>query len=136
MFRLSKRADYALMALAYLAEVPTSVASAREIAMRYDASAELLAKVLQRLAQYGLVVSQMGVHGGYRLARPSNSISVADVVDAIDGPVALTACSLGDERCGQFSKCSVRDPLWRLKSRIQSVLTTMSVEEMVQAVAR
>src|SRR5215204_187283 len=77
-----------------------------------------------------------GVHGGYRLARPSNSISVADVVHVIDGPLALTACSLGDERCEQFSKCSVRDPLWRLRSRIQSALTTMTLEEMVQAVAR
>jgi Rrf2 family protein len=136
MLRLSKKTDYALMALAYLAEAPTSVVSVREIATRYDAPLELLAKVLQRLAQNGLVVSHTGVHGGYRLARPSNSISVADVVDAIDGPVALTACSLGEERCKQFSKCSVRAPLWRLECRIQSALTTMSVEQMIQAVAR
>lgn len=136
MLRLSKKTDYALMALAHLAQVPAGVASAREIATRYDIPSEILAKVLQRLAQCGLVASQMGVHGGYRLARPSNSISVADVVDVIDGSLALTACSLGDERCEQFSKCSVRDPLWRLRSRIQSALTTMNVEEMVQAVAR
>jgi Rrf2 family protein len=136
MLRLSKKTDYALMALAYLAEVPAGVASAREIATRYDIPPEFLAKVLQRLAQRGLLASQMGVHGGYRLARPSDSISVADVVDVIDGPVALTACSLGHEWCEQFSKCSVRDPLWRLEYRIQSALTTMTVEEMVQAVAR
>jgi Rrf2 family protein len=136
MLRLSEKAGYGLMALTFLAEVPAGIASAREIAMRYDVPAELLAKVLQRLAQYGLVVPHVGVRGGYRLARPSSSISVANVVDALDGPVALTACSLGHERCEQFSKVRLRDPRWRLESRIQSVIAAMSVEEMVQAVAR
>lgn len=136
MLRLSKKTDYALMALAYLAEVPAGITSARDIATKYDIPLELLAKILQRLAQSGLVSSHMGVHGGYRLARPSNSISVADVVQVIDGPVALTSCALGEARCEQFSTCTVRDPLWQLRTRIQSALTTLSVSQMVQAVAR
>jgi Rrf2 family protein len=122
--------------MAYLAAAPSGMASAREIATRFNIPLEVLAKVLQRLAQCDLVVSQMGVHGGYRLARPSDGISVAEVVQAIDGPLAITACSSGDERCEQFSKCSVRDPLWRLKARIHSALTTLSVAEMVPTEAR
>ena len=136
MLRLSKRTDYALMALAYLAEAPAGVASAREMACAYDIPLELLSKILQRLARAGLASSQRGIHGGCRLARSSNGISVADVVRVIDGPVALTACALGEERCDQFSTCTVRDPLWQLKARLQSALTTLSVAQMVQGVAR
>lgn len=133
MLRLSKKTDYALMALAFLAEAPAGAAPARQIAAQYDLPLELLAKILQRLAQCGLVTSQMGAHGGYRLARPSTQISVAEVVQAIDGPLALTACATHHERCDQFSKCTVRDPLWRLKTRIQTALATLSVAQMVQA---
>ncbi len=133
MFRLSKKADYALLALQYLAvEAPSGAASAREIAERYDIPLELLAKVLQRLARDGFVAAQKGAHGGYHLARPTNAISVGDVVQAIDGPFATTACSPADERCDQFAKCTVRDPLWRLKDRIASVLQAFSLAEMAR----
>ena len=111
---------------------PSELASAREIAMRHGIPVGLLAKVLQRLTQCGLVVSQMGAHGGYQLARPSDHISVADVAEAIDGPLALTACSSAADRCTQFSRCTVRDPLWRLKERIQSVLAACSLSQIVE----
>ena len=131
MLRLSKKADYALLAMQYLAvEAPAGTASAREIAERYGIPLELLAKVLQRLAHFGFVAAHKGVHGGYHLARPTDTMSVADVVQAIDGPFTITACSPADERCDQFAKCTVRDPLWRIKDRIISVLQTFSLAEM------
>src|SRR5689334_5424157 len=115
MLRLSKKADYALIAMKYLAaDAPHGTASAREIAERHDIPLELLAKVLQQLTRRGLLVSQMGIHGGYQIARPATAISVADVIQAIDGPLEITACGPTDERCDQFSKCNVRDPLWRV----------------------
>ena len=130
MLRLSKKADYALMAMKHLAMRPdTASASAREIAEQYDIPVELMAKVLQRLARRGLLTSHQGTRGGYRLSRPSQTISVADIIQAIDGPVTVTACSSEDENCGQFSKCSVRDPLWRIKDRILSALATCSLQE-------
>ena len=93
MLRLSKKADYALMAMKHLAaDAPHGTASAREIAEHYDIPLELLAKVLQQLTRRGFLVSQMGIHGGYHLARPTSAISVADVIQAIDGPLAITAC--------------------------------------------
>ena len=131
MLRLSKKADYALMAMKHLTvltDVPS--ASAREIAEAYDIPVELMAKVLQRLVRRGLLTSHQGTRGGYRLSRSASMISVADVIQAIDGPLTVTACSTDAENCGQYSKCSIRDPLWRIKDRIVSALATCSLQEM------
>ncbi len=130
MLRLSKKADYALMAMKHLAVHPESLStSAREIAEQYDIPAELMAKVLQRLARHGLLVSHQGTRGGYTLARSTSAISVADIIQAIDGPLTVTACSSDDEECDQFDKCNVRDPLWRIKDRIVAALATCSLAE-------
>ena len=130
MLRLSKKADYALMAMKHLAtRTDVASASAREIAEAYDIPVELMAKVLQRLARRGLLVSHQGTRGGYRLAVAASAISVADIIQAIDGPLTVTACSTDAENCGQFAKCSVRDPLWRIKDRILAALATCSLQE-------
>ena len=104
-------------------------ASAREIAEHYDIPIELLAKILQRLARRGLLTSHQGTRGGYSLARPATVISVADVIQAVDGPLTVTACSVHDQGCGQYSKCNVRDPLWRIKDRILTSLAACSLDE-------
>jgi Rrf2 family protein len=130
MLRLSKKADYALMAMKHLAirpDVPS--VSAREIAEQYDIPIELMAKVLQRLVRRGLLVSHQGTRGGYRLAKAPAVISVADIIEAIDGPLKVTACSTDEENCGQYAKCSVRDPLWRIKDRIVAALAMCSLQE-------
>ena len=131
MLRLSKKADYALIAMKHLAQKRDGASSsAREIAASYDIPTELLAKVLQRLVRTGLLTSQQGTRGGYTLSRPSSAISVADVIQAIDGPFAVTACSSENSDCEQYGKCSVRDPLWRIRERIVATLGTVSLEEM------
>jgi Rrf2 family protein len=130
MLRLSKKADYALMAMKHLATRPDAAsASAREIAEAYDIPIELMAKVLQRLVRRGLLASHQGTRGGYRLARAPMVISVADIIQAIDGPLTVTACSSDTDSCGQYSKCSIRDPLWRIKDRIVAALATCSLQE-------
>ena len=130
MLRLSKKSDYALMAMKHLATRTDLVsASAREIAEQYDIPVELMAKVLQRLARRGLLTSHQGPRGGYRLSRAASAISVADIIQAIDGPLTVTACSTDVDSCGQYAKCSVRDPLWRIKDRILSALATCSLQE-------
>src|SRR5512132_2661284 len=112
MLRLSKKADYALIAMKHLAtRTDLASASAREIAEQYDIPVELMAKVLQRLA------------------RSPSASAVADIIQAIGGPLTVTACSTADENCGQYAKCSVRDPLWRIKDRILSALATCSLQE-------
>jgi len=130
MLRLSKKTDYALIAMKHLAQRrPAASTSAREIAEQYDIPVELMAKVLQRLARRGLVTSHQGTRGGYRLSRPSAIISVAEIIQTIDGPLTVTACSTDSENCGQYAKCSVRDPLWRIRERIISALDTCSLQE-------
>ena len=130
MLRLSKKADYALIAMKHLAvRADAGSTSAREIAEQYDIPIELMAKVLQRLVRRGLLTSHQGTRGGYRLSRGAAAISVADIIQAIDGPLTVTACSTEDEQCGQFAKCNVRDPLWRIKDRIVAALATCSLAE-------
>ncbi len=133
MLRLSKKADYALIALKDLASKPQGISSsAREIAGRFDIPIELMAKVLQRLSKKGLLVSHQGSRGGYQLSRPAIQISVADVIVAIDGPVMITACSDLDESCEQYSKCNIRGPLWQLKNRIVSSLESFTLKELAE----
>jgi FeS assembly SUF system regulator len=131
MLRLSKKADYALIAMKHLAEkggVPST--SAREIAEQYDIPIELMAKVLQRLVRTGLLVSTQGTRGGYALSRASADITIADVIQAIDGPFTVTACSTEKNDCEQYSKCSIRDPLWQIKERIVEALGTVTLAAM------
>jgi Rrf2 family protein len=131
MLRLSKKADYALIAMKHLAlHAGAPSTSAREIAEQYDIPIELLAKVLQRLVRTGLLASTQGTRGGYTLSRPPKSISVADVIQAIDGPFTVTACSTEKHDCEQYSKCSVRDPLWQIRERIVATLGTVTLSEM------
>jgi len=103
--------------------------SAREIAEQYDIPIELMAKVLQRLVRIGLLASTQGTRGGYTLGRPPATISVADVIEAIDGPFTVTACSTENNDCEQYSKCSIRDPLWQIRERIAAALGTVTIAE-------
>jgi Rrf2 family protein len=131
MLRLSKKADYALIAMKHLAlRGDRGSSSAREIAEQYDIPIELMAKVLQRLVQRNLLASHQGTRGGYELSRSPRQISVADVIQAIEGPVTVTACSTEDGQCEQYSKCNVRDPLWRVRERILAALGDCTIAEL------
>jgi Rrf2 family protein len=131
MLRLSKKADYALIAMKHLAlRADRGSSSAREIAGLYDIPIELMAKVLQRLVQKRLLESHQGTRGGYKLARVPSQISVADVIQAIEGPVTVTACTTEEGQCEQFSKCNVRDPLFRVRERILAALGECTIAEL------
>lgn len=128
MLRLSKKADYGLLAMRHLAaHAEKGAVSAREVAEAYDLPQELLAKVLQKLVRGRLLTSIQGTRGGYGLARPAEAISVADVIHAIDGPLTVTACSETNHNCEQYSKCNIRDPLWQIKDRIVAALAATSI---------
>ena len=129
MFRLSKKADYGLIALKHLARHTEESVSAREIAREYRIPAELLAKILQRLARKGLVLSQQGTHGGYVLARDPSQISIVDVIEALDGPIGITPCERGSS-CDQLELCSVRDPLMTVRAKMVRILGDTSIYEL------
>ena len=129
MFRLSKKADYGLIALKHLARHAEESVSAREIAKEYRIPGELLAKIMQRLARKGLVVSQQGTHGGYILGRDPSRISIVDVIEALDGPIGITPCERGSS-CEQMEKCSVKDPLMAVRAKMVRVLSDTSIYEL------
>jgi Rrf2 family protein len=131
MLSLSKKTDYALLALCHLARGGRErAANTREIAEQFDLPVELLAKVLQRLAKANLLVSTSGPTGGYRLARSADEITVGAVVAAVDGTPAIIHCMKtvnGD--CGQLTKCTIRGPLERVNARILQMLNLTSLSE-------
>jgi Rrf2 family protein len=129
MFRLSKKADYGLIALKHLAQHTEESVSAREIAREYRIPAELLAKIMQRLARKGLVVSQQGTHGGYALGRDPSRITIVDVIEALDGPIGITPCERGSS-CEQMERCSVKDPLMAVRAKMVRVLGDTSIYEL------
>ena len=131
MFKLSKKADYGLIAVKHLAMHRNEHAcSAAEISDEYGISLTLMAKVLQRLARHGLVAAKHGSGGGYQLARDPAHINALDVISAIDGPVLITSCVTSHGNCDATQRCSVREPLRRVNESILSVLKGVSIAQM------
>ena len=129
MLRLSKKADYGLMAMKHLAEHSGSC-SAKELADAYRIPPELLAKILQRLVKAGLLHSQHGVNGGYTLARDAQRISAFEVIRAIDGPLFITSCVTVRGDCDQSDLCTIREPLRKVNQGIEDVLRNISIGDM------
>src|SRR5712664_4525619 len=134
MFKLSKKADYGLIAVKHLAmhRSENHACSANEIAEEYGISTTLMAKVLQKLARNTLVAAKHGSTGGYQLAKDPDRISALDVITAIDGPVLITSCVTSHGNCDAASKCSVREPLRRVNESILNVLSAVTISQMTE----
>ena len=131
MLKLTKKADYGLIALRHLAlQAERNSASAKEIADRYRIPLPLLAKILQRLAKSGVVKSLAGTNGGYKLARRAADISALEVIRAIDGPIILTSCFTSHGECDQSERCTVREPLKRIHEGIIELLAATSIADL------
>jgi len=112
--RISRKIDYGLRAMIYLASIPPdAVVPFREIARQMDVPEDFLAKILKTLVDQGLVRSTRGPHGGYALARPSASISFLDVIEAVEGPVAVNVCLDEEDGCDHSTQCTMVQ-VWRL----------------------
>jgi Rrf2 family protein len=131
MLKLTKKADYGLMAMKHLAEHADSGAcSAKDVADAYGIPQEALAKILQRLAKAGLLHSQHGINGGYTLARDPRSISAFEVIQAIDGPLFITSCITVRGECDQTDRCTIREPLRKVNQSIEDVLKKIKISQM------
>ncbi len=130
MLKLTKKADYGLIALKHLAlRNSAGSASTKDIADSYGIPTPLLSKILQRLARNGFLKSEQGTNGGYRLARDPRSISALEVIRAIDGPIILTACFTDHNECTHSERCSVRAPLKKLHEGILSLLGSITIAD-------
>jgi Rrf2 family protein len=137
MLKLTKKADYGLIALRHLAQtirrpetgVRTS-ASAKDIADAYGIPLPLLSKVLQKLARSGMLTSEQGTNGGYRLSREADQISTLEVIRAIDGPIILTQCFTEHSGCSRTELCPVREPLRKVHEGILGLLSSITLADL------
>lgn len=138
MLRLTKKADYGLMALKYLAErtdapAPGAIAqSAKDIAEAYHIPPQLLAKILQTLARAGILVSHAGANGGYALARPASDISAFEVIRAIDGPLFITSCITIHGTCDLHGHCTIKEPLRKVNDSIKDLLSGIHISDLTE----
>jgi Rrf2 family protein len=132
MLKLTKKADYGLIALRHLATGGRRSASAKDIADAYRIPLPLLSKVLQKLVRSSLLVSEQGTHGGYRLSRAAQEISALEVIRAIDGPIILTHCFTEHTECDQSELCTVREPLRKVHEGILRLLSSITISDMAQ----
>ena len=130
MLRFTKKADYGLMATHYIAfHQHDGVVNSKRIAEDLGIPAELLAKILQRLAKRRLIRSVNGPKGGYVLARKPGTITVGEVLRAIEGPLSIVSC-YQDTQCPQLGRCNIRRPVWMIQESIERLLDNLSLEEM------
>jgi len=134
MLRFTKQVDYGLMAMQYIAEhqgdAPVGV---KLIADQFGIPVELLAKVLQVLSKSGMIESHNGPKGGYLLARSAGKITIAQILESIEGPLGITDCSHEKEGafCMQREHCNIRTPLLKVKDSIYQLLNNMTLQDML-----
>src|SRR5437879_3974406 len=136
MLKLTKKADYGLIALRHLAVQPRTSrnprgsASAKDIAESYGIPLPLLSKVLQKLTKSGFLLSEQGTNGGYRLSRDPHEITALEVIRTIDGPIILTHCFTEHAECDQGPLCPVREPLRKVHEGILRLLSSITISDM------
>ena len=131
MIRLTNLADYAVVVMTAVARCDVGRASAAAIACSTGIPAPTVAKLMGTLARGGLLASSRGVAGGFTLARPPASISIAAIIEAVDGPIALTNCGHGEtSSCTLHGSCAVR-PHWApINDAIRGALTAVTLAEL------
>jgi FeS assembly SUF system regulator len=136
MLKLSKLTDYATMLMTAIAADPARVHNGHELAARTHVPAPTVSKLLKALARGGLLESTRGVHGGYRMLRAPEAVSVADVIRALEGPIAVTQCSDHAGGCSIESSCATRAN-WRLiNGAIRQALEAISLAQMAAPLKR
>ena len=134
MVRLSKKAEYGLIAIRHIAAQPgRGLVTAKEIADIYRIPYDLLAKVLQKLTKAGLIISTQGVRGGYALAGNPAEIRVSTIINAIEGvtPMIAQCMAEGPDSCIVFTTCTIKSPLTKVQANIDRAFSSMTLSEIV-----
>jgi FeS assembly SUF system regulator len=129
MLRMSRLTDYGTLILSRMAQEPAALHTASSLAERTRLGPATVAKILKALAHAGLVSSQRGAHGGYRLARPAEHITACEIIDALEGPVAITECA--GHQCELESICGVGGAWQRINAGIRRALDDITLEQLV-----
>lgn len=129
MLRVSKLSDYATVIMAWMAREPGRCFSSADVAVGVAIAAPTVTKLLKILAREHLLVSQRGARGGYSLARPAGEISLAQIIDAVDGPIGLTECSVTVGLCSHESGCLARTSWLRVNRVVRDALAGVSLDD-------
>lgn len=133
MFALTKKTDYAIIALAVMARKPGQLVNAREIARRFSVPPALLIKVLKELAQGELIRSMRGVKGGYTLALPADRITLGAIIETIEGPVRFVQCASdadqGEHACDLLECCPVSRPIRKIHQKLSDFLNKVTLAD-------
>lgn len=135
MLRLSKLTDYGTVVLAHMARHPQTMHTAADIAERTHLAAPTVSKLLKLFAKGGLVHSYRGARGGYRLTRKPEEITAVQIIDAVEGPVAITECSMSDGHCNLEPVCAIGHNWQRISLSIRDALKTVSLAELAGPMA-
>lgn len=135
MLRLSKKSEYALIAVKYMAlNQNGKCITVKEIANTYAISFQLLAKLMQQLVRNNIIISQQGTKGGYRLIKPCEDILLADIINAIDENYSLTDCiesEIPEENCARANCCTIRDPLAKVQDKINRIFAETTIKQIL-----
>ncbi len=133
MLRISKQADYGIVLLSHFAQKDAGTSlTAREVAGESGLPLPMVAKILKRLGRGGILESKRGVKGGYRLTRSDREVTIASIVEALEGPIGVVDCIPGLTRtCRHEPRCPVRSPLQRLNAIVRQTLESLTLRELV-----
>lgn len=130
MFKLSKKTEYAILALQYIAELPEErTATVKEIAENQTIPQPLLAKILQQLAKHQLIVSVQGARGGYMLGRRAEEITLAQMMEAIEGPLNILDCTVDDHLCERDESCTLKSSLNPLQQQLANYMRSVTLAD-------
>ncbi|WP_426688086.1 SUF system Fe-S cluster assembly regulator [Rhodanobacter ginsengiterrae] len=132
MLRVSRLTDYATVVMTCIAAHPTEVLSTVQIADETRLELPTVSKLLKALGHASLVESFRGVNGGYRLARAAHDISLVDIVEAIEGPIGMTECSVADGQCDREAQCGVRGSWQLVNNVLDNALRAVSLADMLK----
>ncbi len=133
MFALTKKTDYAIIALSYMAQQGDRICTAREIAEQFNMPSALLMNVLKTLNQGELVSSSRGAKGGYRLAQPAEDITLCDIITVVEGPIRFVQCAAGPQsdtqNCGLAESCPVTKPVNKVHDQLNVFLKQVTLAQ-------
>jgi Rrf2 family protein len=132
MFRLSKKVEYAILAMQYMASHKNEILSAKEIAQALDISFEFLSKAMQTLMKEGFVKSLQGIKGGYNLAKTPNEITIMEILHAFKENIGIVEClSYGVEDCSRTANCNIKNPMLKLQHRVNYIFQKTTIADLM-----
>lgn len=133
MVRISKLTDYGIVIMALFASSPNQLFQAREISNQTHITLPTVSKLLKSLTKHKFLTSSRGTTGGYQIALSPHTITIVDLIRALEGPIAITECNLGHDQCTSEALCTLRTPWLHINRVIISALDSVKLSDLVHS---